>query len=396
MVNNPDPGSKFPLSLDSLYQEFNGIYIDANFYRDEYHMFSHLVEIIGALSDLASSKKKPGFSMEKYMPKAIAWWIALAGKVGVRSVETMIWYKYPYICPYCRSCPHIAGVCDEEKARNRGPRWDAIEQAMRINVKPSTLADWQRMFYKIYPPQSIEQYDQVFARLAEEMGELAEAVRVRRYLSGYFVSEASDVFAWLMHLQNLYQAREWGPSIDFNVLSGWIAAAYPGGCSDCKQAVCLCPAIVASTLGRIGHEIPEISMQAESQAILPIDVTIQRFQTRSISLGKSSWEVGPREARELKLAVDQILAMVIDEHAEWGFVNKNVIDALYSVKHMSEQSGPPQQYVEEVVEVVAQLPDESRNRLSAWADSVSSGFVAWVLQVAAKAVGQHFGISGIS
>jgi hypothetical protein len=381
------------LSLDGLYRELNGIYIDANFYRDEYHMFSHLVEIVGALSDLASSKKKPGFSMEKYMPKACAWWIALAGKVGVRSVETMIWYKYPYICPYCRSCPHIPGVCDEEKANNRGPRWDAIEQNMKANSMPSTLAEWQRMFYKLYPPQSIEQYDQVFARLAEEMGELAEAVRVRRYLPGYFVSEASDVFAWLMHLQNLYQVRQWGPTIDFNVLSGWIAAAYPGGCSECMQAVCVCPAVVDSTLGRIGHEIPEISTKIESQAILPVDVTIKRFQTRSVSLGRTSWEVGPKEARELKEVVDQILAIAIDGHANWNFLNKAVIDMLYSVKHMSAQSGPPQQYIEEVVEIIAKLPDDSHNQLSTWANSLNSEFVTWLLRIATKAVGHHFGAS---
>jgi hypothetical protein len=245
------------------------------------------------------------------------------------------------------------------------------------------------MFYKIYPTQSIEQYDQVFARLAEELGELAAAVRVRRYLPGYFVSEASDVFAWLMHLQNLYQAREWGPTIDFNVLSGWIATAYPGGCSECRQAVCACPSIVESTLGRIGHEIPVMSMNSEAQAILPIDVTIERFQTRLISFGKTSREVGPQETRELKGAVDQILTMAIDEHADWQFLNKNAVDILYSVKNMPEQSGPSQQYVEEVVGVVAKLPDDSRNRLKAWADSVSASFVVWLLQVAGKSSDHH-------
>jgi hypothetical protein len=45
------------------------------------------------------------------------------------------------------------------------------------------------------------------ARLYEELAELAEAVRVFPSVPGYFLSEASDVFAWLMKVQNIIDEK---------------------------------------------------------------------------------------------------------------------------------------------------------------------------------------------
>jgi NTP pyrophosphatase (non-canonical NTP hydrolase) len=41
-------------------------------------------------------------------------------------------------------------------------------------------------------------------RLSEELGELAEAIRVLPVAPQYFVSEAPDVFAWLMGFANQF------------------------------------------------------------------------------------------------------------------------------------------------------------------------------------------------
>ena len=66
------------------------------------------------------------------------------------------------------------------------------------------------MFGDIYPASQTEDYKMTFARFTEELGELGEALRVSPVAPGYFLSEASDVFAWLMHLQ-AHRAEVQGP-----------------------------------------------------------------------------------------------------------------------------------------------------------------------------------------
>lgn len=53
------------------------------------------MEVIGSLSVLVSKKADYGPALHTYMAKAIAWWFALCGKVGVKSVSRMLWGKFP-------------------------------------------------------------------------------------------------------------------------------------------------------------------------------------------------------------------------------------------------------------------------------------------------------------
>jgi NTP pyrophosphatase (non-canonical NTP hydrolase) len=66
------------------------------------------------------------------------------------------------------------------------------------------------MFLSIYKTGHKPEFESTFARLTEELGELAEAVRVFPAAPGYFLSEAADVYAWLMNIQNNldYQASK--------------------------------------------------------------------------------------------------------------------------------------------------------------------------------------------
>jgi NTP pyrophosphatase (non-canonical NTP hydrolase) len=102
-----------------------------------------------------------------------------------------------------------------------------------------------------------EEFGPSFARLAEELGELAEAVRIFRSQPGYFLSEAADVFAWLMHIQNSVDSKA-GVKADTrgNALEIAMSKAYPHGCKDCGRRICICPPILPSTIGRIAHEVP--------------------------------------------------------------------------------------------------------------------------------------------
>jgi pyrimidine deaminase RibD-like protein/NTP pyrophosphatase (non-canonical NTP hydrolase) len=243
--------------LDQWYTSLNATYFHRNFDRRSADICLHLVEVIGGLSLLASEKTKPGVDKEAQVQKALAWWLALCGKVGVRSVEAMIWDKFPRVCPYCQRPRHEQEECAEKKTARPGPPWDVLARLGENTEHPVSLGGWQRMFNEIYPVNQGDQYGPAFARLYEELAELAEAVRVFPSVPGYFLSEAADVFAWLMKVQNIIDEKAGrrkenrGKAIEES-----FAKAYPDACNDCGRLVCSCPPILASTVGRIAHEVP--------------------------------------------------------------------------------------------------------------------------------------------
>lgn len=244
-------------SLDDWYRSLNRIYWHRNYLRDANSIFVHLVEVVGGLSSVASSKAKKGVEPQAYIVKALAWWLTLCGKLGVRSVEEMIWDKFPGVCTYCQKKPHESDICLEKKAVSGGPPWEVLATLGENAERPRRLRDWQTMFASIYPVQQTEEYGPSFARLAEELGELAEAIRVFSSEPGYLLSEAADVFAWLMHIQNILHSKSGtagarrGEALEVAFVN-----SYPDGCLACKQRRCACAPILASTIGRIAHEVP--------------------------------------------------------------------------------------------------------------------------------------------
>jgi pyrimidine deaminase RibD-like protein/NTP pyrophosphatase (non-canonical NTP hydrolase) len=263
-------------TLDEWYSTINKIYWNRNYYQAESQTFSHLVEVIGGLSLLASEKKKENIKPENYMPKAIAWWLALCGKLGINSVEEMLWDKFPVVCPYCQKNPHVDRICKEIKQNSKGPDWETLKTLGKNKNKPKTIGDWQLMFEEIYPVTSTDDYKPVFARLVEELGELAEAIRVFPAEPGYFLSEACDVFAWLMKIQNIFDNKQ---SNNFGeALNKEMAVNYPEICLDCNQNVCSCPPILKSTIGRIAHEVPIPKNSTERiERFLSADQTSEKF-----------------------------------------------------------------------------------------------------------------------
>lgn len=244
-------------SLDEWYKVNNRVFWNQNFLREPSSVFAHLVEVVGGLSALASSKRKAGLDPEAFIVKAIAWWFALCGKVGVRSVEQMLWDKFPRVCPYCQESPHNPDVCTERKAAAGGPQWAQLATLGDRTSRPKRLREWQLMYSTLYPAQQTEDYGPSFARLTEELGELAEAVRVFRAEPGYFLSEAADVFAWLMHIQNIVDSKASVHSAKRgDSLEQAFVKAYPDSCTACGKRQCACPPILQSTIGRIAHEVP--------------------------------------------------------------------------------------------------------------------------------------------
>lgn len=255
-----EPGHQVLLrarTLDELYRGTNRTYWNQNYHRDASSIFTHLVEVIGGLSALASSKKKSGVNPETHIAKAFGWWFALCGKLGIKSVEQMVWDKFPGVCAYCHTVPHDPDSCLFLKAASAGPAWEQLEAIGNRSSRPLRIKDWQVMFSKVYPAQQTEEFGPSFARLAEELGELAEAIRVFRSEPGYVLSEASDVFAWLMHIQNLSDTKNNVRPVDRgSALESALARLYPGGCAECRNLLCTCPPILSSTIGRIAHEVP--------------------------------------------------------------------------------------------------------------------------------------------
>lgn len=246
-------------SLDDWHRKVARIYGGRNLQAPPEEVFTHLQEQIGALSFIATGKVKRGVSHMRMMPRAIGWWLALCGKMRIASVSDLLWLKFPGTCPYCLLTPHSAEACLSAKRESSAPRWDRLFEIgiASLSRKPSTIVDWQQMFSSIYPSGDNESEGVIFARLSEEMGELAEAIRVANAAPQYFVSEAADVFAWLMKVQNMLDYRA-GPTVRTgDQISDWIQTAYGLGCQDCGQMICVCPPMSEQSMGRIGEPLPE-------------------------------------------------------------------------------------------------------------------------------------------
>jgi pyrimidine deaminase RibD-like protein/NTP pyrophosphatase (non-canonical NTP hydrolase) len=243
--------------LDEWYKALNYMYADHNFYRDPLSIFAHFTEVVGGLSLLASSKHKPGAQPADFLPKTLAWWLALCGKLGVVSPERLLWLKFPRVCPYCFRPQHDNASCINMKLKNPVPDWKRLAEHGQTVSVPTSLGAWQRMFFDIYPVGQKPEFESTFARLTEELGELAEAVRVFPAAPGYFLSEAADVFAWLMNIQSNLDYKAVKESKDYGkALEEEFCRAYPDYCRDCGKQRCVCAPILESTIGRIAHEVP--------------------------------------------------------------------------------------------------------------------------------------------
>lgn len=245
--------------LDNWYRLINSIYFEANFYRDPESILTHLVEISGGLASISSGKSKPNVTEDAFIAKAIGWWSTLCGKVGVRSIEELIWAKYPFVCPYCLSEPHSSGIC-KRRGKHSEVDWDAVRELATKNRgrKPKTLRQWQEMFNKIYPRDESSDKQRIYARLAEEVGELAEAVRLLPIDHLYFMNEATDVFAWLMRLTNQMEDDRYIEEDQLGkMLEVSLNTEYPGHCKYCSKRPCKCPPVLPETFGRITKALPE-------------------------------------------------------------------------------------------------------------------------------------------
>jgi NTP pyrophosphatase (non-canonical NTP hydrolase) len=246
------------LRLDDLYKMIAHIYSEQNAQRPASATFAHFVEVCGMLTVHSRNKKREGVTFVEALCKALGWYFPLMAKFKVSSVEDLVFRKYPAVCPYCRLNRHQDLVCKTTRGTSRTVDHAALRLALEKNASamPTTLNDWQSMFGAIYP-RSIDDVrsGRSTIGLLEELGELAEAVRVFDRYPKYFAGEAADVFSYLMGLANEYELLAQQESdVPFSLESELIKR-YPGLCVQCGHVVCVCPLVPESTVGRMAKEL---------------------------------------------------------------------------------------------------------------------------------------------
>jgi NTP pyrophosphatase (non-canonical NTP hydrolase) len=245
-----------PPRLDDLYRMTTHIYGEQNAHRDRAATFAHFVEVCGMLTALERRKRRKSLDTTAALCKALGWFFPLLAKFRVSSVERLIYRKYPYACPYCRLTPHVDANCKTVRGTDPTVNHEALRRkhAENLRVMPASLDEWQTMFHEIYPRTTEDKPARSSLGLMEEIGELAEAIRVFEKHPEYFAGEAADVFSYLMGIANEHMLREQEQDRSFSLQAEFIRA-FPGLCVQCGNKSCTCPSVPESTVGRTAKEL---------------------------------------------------------------------------------------------------------------------------------------------
>jgi NTP pyrophosphatase (non-canonical NTP hydrolase) len=242
--------------LDDLYKMVALIYNDQNIARSPAATFGHFVEVCGMLTMHDRKKRREGdLTITDALCKALGWYFPLMAKMRVKSIEDLIYRKYPYACPYCGLAPHRDAECKLVQGL-RTLDHARLRRLYRENSgrRPISLNEWQHMFQEIYPREADDRGRSTIG-LFEELGELAEAIRVFEKHPMYFLGEAADIFSYLMGIANehaLRLAQEHNEEFSFEIE---FLKRYPGLCMQCGSRTCICPAIPEVTVGRMAKEL---------------------------------------------------------------------------------------------------------------------------------------------
>lgn len=207
------------------------------------------------LTALARKKKREAVSFEDSLCKSLGWFFPLMAKCGVVSLEELVFRKFPYACPYCRQCPHEDLDCKTTRGTSAVDHKALREKAeANKDLRPQGLNEWQKMFQKIYN-RDISERSRSAIGLMEELGELAEAIRVFERHPRFLAGEAADVFSYIMGLANefaLQKKLETQEEFDFE---SEFLRRYPGLCLACGNQLCTCPSVPPATIGRMAKEL---------------------------------------------------------------------------------------------------------------------------------------------
>lgn len=371
-------------TLQDWYVRINSIYVDRNFYRSTESIFCHLIEVGRGLAIASSKKRKRKLNAEDFLPKTLAWWLALCGRVGVPNVEEMLWAKYPRVCPYCQLSRHQGDKCKEKQESRTEIRWDQLDILAKRDAerRPRSLTEWQTMFQAIYERGDTTDQELNITRLSEEFGELAEAIRVLPVAPSYFVSEAPDVFAWLMGFANQFAFDRSGPG---DTLEEAMYRQYPDTCKDCGHSVCKCPPILVETLGRITQEAPITQVFPTHPGLFSSSEAIELFSDveRALVIGDREISISKNDVQMLARDLDKILGELTSHGAGQKFLSAQVAASLGRLEALAAQGAVTQESIQTLLEQIGSLPSEQRGALVGFLTSLSaSALFQTILQVA--------------
>lgn len=154
---------------------------------------------------------------------SLSWIMAVGNRLHI-NIDEAVWERFRYKCYYCKNAPC---TCGKKKVLTKSKR-------KKEAVRPASLAQYQEMFQKIYPPKRFS-VSEVAVHLAEEMGELSEAIQV--YLGEHQKGEFSQIQTEIAD----YISCSFGlaNNIDFDI-AGELADIYENNCHVCHKAPCIC------------------------------------------------------------------------------------------------------------------------------------------------------------
>tara|TARA_Y100000310_G_C20603524_1_gene774300 strand:+ start:54 stop:740 length:687 start_codon:yes stop_codon:yes gene_type:complete len=155
---------------------------------------------------------------------AMSWFMSLMNQLHI-DLTAATFKRFPNLCSYCGSRPC---ACKKQKVKKRK------RVVAKNGRKPKTIAEFQRMFSNIYPPES-RTLEQSGIHLGEEMGELTEVVAIyrgsRKTKDFEKISqEAADFISCLFGVFNSWKVNA---SLELSTL-------FSRNCHVCKKAPCEC------------------------------------------------------------------------------------------------------------------------------------------------------------
>jgi NTP pyrophosphatase (non-canonical NTP hydrolase) len=299
----------------------------------------------------------------------------------------MIWAKFPYACPYCRQEPHKSEKCKEHHPERATVDWDALNAIGISNEarRPHTLSEWQEMFNNIYHRDENTSHAVNTARLAEELGELAEAIRVLPIAPQYFVSEAPDVFAWLMGFANQFDFDRRAQTLGV-ALEDATEQNYPGSCTVCNFPVCKCPPIPAETLGRIAKEAPIGKVFPKYNGLFSPAEARELFSDveHALRIGDKTVTPQKEDIRQMAADIRVILDKVKGQEETQPVLSLQLTDTLGKLEVLATQGAVTQDMIQTLVDQLRSLPSENRNAAISFLTSLTASGLFQTIVEAAK------------
>lgn len=256
------------MRLDELYKMTAFIYQEPNMSRSREATFLHFVEVCALLTEVARNKNRAKIDVEGAICKTLGWYFPLLAKMRVESAEKLVFHKYPNVCPYCRENPHNEANCKLVLGADLTVDHENLDEKRVENVHkvPESLNQWQSMFAHIYP-RNLNTGNFSTIAIFEELGEIAEAIRVFDRHPHYFYGEAADIFSYIMGFANEHALKLKMDGEEFDLESAFLSR-YPGLCINCGSRSCVCPPIPSATIGRMTKESP---VSVEEMSISDLD-----------------------------------------------------------------------------------------------------------------------------